>query len=94
MWKRRVKVWGFLGAKMLSKAIRQYNRASALSQRRSSLQEETDFSKEKEKKKTQTIPATLLDMHFFPILRDMVTKVEEISKSCSQLFVPCCGSHT
>lgn len=45
MWKRRVKVWGFLGAKMLSKAIRQYNRASALSQRSNSLKQrkKTDF---------------------------------------------------
>jgi len=38
MWKRRVKVWGFLGAKMLSRAMRQYSRARALSQRSSSLE--------------------------------------------------------
>lgn len=64
MWKRRVKVWGFLGAKMLSKAIRQYNRASALSQRRSSLKgDKRDFCKEKENK--HTIPAAVLDMDFF-----------------------------
>ncbi len=37
MWKRRVNVWGLLGAKMLSNAMRQYRRARALSQRSSSL---------------------------------------------------------
>lgn len=56
MWKRRVKVWGFLGAKMFNKAIRQYNRASALSQRRSSLKgEQKDVCEEKKTQKT--IPA-------------------------------------
>ena len=38
MWKRRVNRWGSLGAKMLSRAMRQYSLASAASQRSSSLQ--------------------------------------------------------
>ena len=38
MWKRRVNRWGSVGAKMLSRAMRQYSLASAASQRSSSLQ--------------------------------------------------------
>lgn len=60
---------------MFNKAIRQYNRASALSQRRSSLKEEqTDDCEEKNKAKNYTCCSNDIPKVFWV----MVTKAEQI----------------
>lgn len=66
---------------MFNRAIRQYNRASALSQRRSSLKgEKTDVREEKNKQNKIPLPASLSPTGFFyyitRVFRVIVTKYE------------------
>lgn len=82
MWKRRVKVCGLFGAKMLSKAIRQYNRASALSQRRSSLKGvERIFVKKKKVNPPLCSICIFFKKDTPTVFPKMVTNVEQILNS-------------